>query len=104
MGCLSFILNLTKRHPICSQLLHCTCSATPDPTVKTLFPDPYHEDLNNPKKTRASDSALWEVAALRRHYHWQVTSLANKMRERTLYTREKAADIDINSVVNTSFT
>lgn len=65
-GCLvamSFIYNLLRRHPTCLCLLHRTQPASDDHTTA----DPYNVNEEDPAKSHALDSSLWELEALRRH-------------------------------------
>lgn len=65
-GCLvamSFIYNLLRRHPTCLCLLHRTQPASADYSAA----DPYDVNEEDPAKSHALDSSLWELEALRRH-------------------------------------
>lgn len=44
-------------------------------------PDPYLADEQDPLKTQAIDSSLWEVSSLRRHYVPSVSTLAKIFEE-----------------------
>ena len=51
--CIVFVANLMVRHPSCCVLAH-----RPD---CTLDQDPFRLDQEDPAKTRAMDSSLWEI-------------------------------------------
>uniref|UniRef100_A0A8C4N733 Nucleolar complex associated 4 homolog n=1 Tax=Eptatretus burgeri TaxID=7764 RepID=A0A8C4N733_EPTBU len=58
-----FIYNLLRRHPACRVLLH-----RPDgPT--DLEKDPYLMDEDDPMKSHALESSLWEIQTMQNHFH-----------------------------------
>ncbi|XP_036907733.1 nucleolar complex protein 4 homolog [Sturnira hondurensis] len=67
---LPFVCNLLRRHPACRVLVH-------RPQGPELDTDPYDPDEEDPAKSRALDSSLWELKALQRHYHPEVSRAAS---------------------------
>uniref|UniRef100_A0A452QE23 Nucleolar complex associated 4 homolog n=1 Tax=Ursus americanus TaxID=9643 RepID=A0A452QE23_URSAM len=67
---LPFICNLLRRHPACRVLVH-------RPLGPELDADPYDPDEEDPAKSRALESSLWELQALQRHYHPDVSQAAS---------------------------
>ncbi|XP_054450410.1 nucleolar complex protein 4 homolog [Pteronotus mesoamericanus] len=67
---LPFICNLLRRHPACRVLVH-------RPRSPELDADPYDPDEEDPAKSRALESCLWELQALQRHYHPDVSKAAS---------------------------
>ncbi|XP_045700390.1 nucleolar complex protein 4 homolog isoform X3 [Phyllostomus hastatus] len=66
---LPFVCNLLRRHPACRVLVH-------RPRGPELDADPYDPDEEDPAKSRALESSLWELQALQRHYHPEVSKAA----------------------------
>ncbi|KAM7050687.1 nucleolar complex protein 4 homolog isoform 1-T2 [Molossus nigricans] len=67
---LPFICNLLRRHPACRVLVH-------RPRGPELDADPYDPGEEDPAKSRALESSLWELQALQRHYHPEVSKAAS---------------------------
>ncbi|XP_069352835.1 nucleolar complex protein 4 homolog isoform X3 [Eulemur rufifrons] len=67
---LPFICNLLRRHPACRVLVH-------RPQGPELDADPYDPAEEDPAKSRALESCLWELQALQRHYHPEVSKAAS---------------------------
>ena len=73
--CAGFIHNLLRRHPACLVLLD-----SPDQPVEAgslgehTGQDPFLENEEDPAKTNALDSSLWELKSLSNHYYNQVGS------------------------------
>ncbi|KAL2767922.1 nucleolar complex protein 4-like protein [Daubentonia madagascariensis] len=67
---LPFICNLLRRHPACRVLVH-------RPQGPELDADPYDPTEDDPAKSRALESSLWELQALQRHYHPEVSKAAS---------------------------
>uniref|UniRef100_F6YAP3 Nucleolar complex associated 4 homolog n=1 Tax=Equus caballus TaxID=9796 RepID=F6YAP3_HORSE len=67
---LPFICNLLRRHPACRVLVH-------RPGGPELDADPYDPGEEDPAKSRALESSLWELQALQRHYHPEVSKAAS---------------------------
>nr|XP_012635186.1 nucleolar complex protein 4 homolog [Microcebus murinus] len=67
---LPFICNLLRRHPACRVLVH-------RPGGPELDADPFDPAEDDPAKSRALESCLWELQALQRHYHPEVSRAAS---------------------------
>ncbi|GAB5578942.1 nucleolar complex protein 4 homolog [Prionailurus iriomotensis] len=67
---LPFICNLLRRHPACRVLVH-------RPLGPKLDADPYDPAEEDPAKSRALESSLWELQTLQRHYHPEVSQAAS---------------------------
>ncbi|XP_007953225.1 nucleolar complex protein 4 homolog [Orycteropus afer afer] len=67
---LPFICNLLRRHPACRVLVH-------RPQGPELDVDPYDPEEQDPAKSHALESSLWELQALQRHYHPEVSKAAS---------------------------
>lgn len=66
---LPFICNLLRRHPACRVLVH-------RPPGPELDADPYDPEEEDPARSRALESSLWELQTLQRHYHPEVSRAA----------------------------
>ncbi|XP_027627207.1 nucleolar complex protein 4 homolog isoform X4 [Tupaia chinensis] len=66
---LPLICNLLRRHPACRVLVH-------RPHSPELDADPYDPGEEDPAKSRALESSLWELQALQQHYHPEVSKAA----------------------------
>ncbi|KAH8820400.1 nucleolar complex protein-like protein [Xylogone sp. PMI_703] len=78
-----WIYNLLKRHPTCTFMIH---RETRDPELKKLMENEGLEDCfimeeEDPMKTQAIDSCLWEIVMLQSHYHPNVATLAKIISE-----------------------
>ncbi|CCE89030.1 Piso0_001828 [Millerozyma farinosa CBS 7064] len=71
-----FIYNLMKRHPSCMIMLH-----NPDGAKTAGFEDPFKPSEQNPLKTDAIASSLWELETLMSHYHPNIATLARMFKE-----------------------
>ncbi|XP_004385070.1 nucleolar complex protein 4 homolog [Trichechus manatus latirostris] len=67
---LPFICNLLRRHPACRVLVH-------RPQGPELDADPYDPGEQDPARSCALDSSLWELQALQKHYHPEVSKAAS---------------------------
>jgi len=70
--CLEFIQNLLLRHKGLGSLLH-------SPEREDLRCDPYLEQEEDPAKSKAMESSLWEVKTLSEHLLPQVSSVAKNL-------------------------
>ncbi|XP_056677921.1 nucleolar complex protein 4 homolog [Monodelphis domestica] len=66
-----FICNLLRRHPACKALIH-----RPSEEANGLTTDPYDMEEEDPAKSHALESCLWELKSLQRHYHPEVAKAA----------------------------
>uniref|UniRef100_A0A3B3ZLF6 CCAAT-binding factor domain-containing protein n=1 Tax=Periophthalmus magnuspinnatus TaxID=409849 RepID=A0A3B3ZLF6_9GOBI len=64
---LPFIYNLIRRHPSCRVLIHKPSSQDEDQ---------YDMDEEDPAKSCALESSLWEIKTLQKHYHPHVAKIA----------------------------
>ncbi|XP_006874128.1 PREDICTED: nucleolar complex protein 4 homolog [Chrysochloris asiatica] len=71
---LPFICNLLRRHPACRVLIH-------RPQGPELDTDPYDPGEQDPAKSRALESSLWELQALQKHYHPDVSKAASAINQ-----------------------
>ncbi|XP_061458935.1 nucleolar complex protein 4 homolog isoform X2 [Rhineura floridana] len=65
-----FICNLFRRHPSCKVLIH-----RPEGPAE-MSEDPYLMGEEEPSKSRALESSLWEIQTLQSHYHPDVAKAA----------------------------
>lgn len=81
MTAIAFIHNLIRRHPACTVLLDNPAGGSKaGPGV-----DVYDETQEDPAKSRAVESSLWELSCLRNHYCPQVGT--SPLHERSNLTR-----------------
>lgn len=80
---LPLIFNTLKRHPIAIQMIHREEGRSTDDETsaaqRTTVPtgaDPFRPEENDPLKTHALESSLWEVEALKKHPNPSVATLA----------------------------
>ncbi|CAH1801800.1 unnamed protein product [Owenia fusiformis] len=71
---LQFIYNLLIRHPNCRVLLH----RDNQQEEFDLTTDPYNINEQDPAKSRAMDSSLWEIKTLQQHYNHNVANQAKR--------------------------
>ncbi|XP_072311383.1 nucleolar complex protein 4 homolog [Eucyclogobius newberryi] len=82
---LPFIYNLIRRHPSCRILIHKPSSQD------ELTEDRYNMDEEDPAKSCALESSLWEIKTLQKHYHPDVAKMAMLINTRL---PEQQDDID----------
>uniref|UniRef100_A0A2K5EQ80 Nucleolar complex associated 4 homolog n=1 Tax=Aotus nancymaae TaxID=37293 RepID=A0A2K5EQ80_AOTNA len=70
---LPFICNLLRRHPACRVL----AGSERGWRCWQLDADPYDPGEEDPAQSRALESSLWELQALQRHYHPEVSKAAS---------------------------
>jgi U3 small nucleolar RNA-associated protein 19 len=115
-----FIHNLMRRHPACVQLVHrappgglAAVSAKIPKTVEETKlekkgPVWHGEDVfdaleADPAKTRALESSLWEITALKNHADPSVSRYCSIL-EKDLSDRKRTAEIDVGDVLTASYT
>ncbi|CAI9567867.1 unnamed protein product [Staurois parvus] len=81
MMIIPFICNLIRRHPACRPLIHRPMA------LGDLTSDPYIMEEQDPAKSQALESSLWEIEALQNHYYPDVVRAANVI-SRSLSTQE----------------
>jgi len=62
MFVISFIANMIKRHPRCVRLIHRKRKIHKE--VPTFTSDPFNAEEQDPSKTKALKSSLWEIETL----------------------------------------
>ena len=84
---LPLIFNMLKRHPKCISMIHRE-SKTPngsnsddDNNNINTTKDPFKSDENDPAKTNAINSSLWEIEALQKHPNPSVSTLAKSFNQ-----------------------
>ncbi|SLM40717.1 Nucleolar complex protein 4 [Lasallia pustulata] len=70
--------NLLRNHPTCTFMIHReTCDETEKARLKAEgMLDPFAMEEQDPMKTNAINSSLWEIEALQSHYHPNVATIA----------------------------
>ena len=76
-----FIYNLLKQHPTCTFMIHRNPYPPYTKSSKNLGLDPYDPAEQDPQRTGAIDSSLWELETLQSHYHPTVASIARIISE-----------------------
>ncbi|KAF3938522.1 hypothetical protein ABW19_dt0207081 [Dactylella cylindrospora] len=78
-----FVYNLMRKHPTCTFMLHRVLGKKVDGAAlrKDGFVDPFDENEEDPMKTGALESSLWELETLQSHYHPNVATLAKILSE-----------------------
>ncbi|KAI9848637.1 MAG: hypothetical protein M1838_000476 [Thelocarpon superellum] len=73
-----WVYNLLKKHPSCTFMVHREVRGTKaNEELRTKrFEDPFDMAQQDPMRTGAIDSSLWEVQMLQSHYHPNVATLA----------------------------
>jgi len=74
---LKFIKNLLIRHSSCRILIHRQSGSD----TKSIAADPYNYEEENPFKSNASKSCLWELESLKSHYSKDVLKLLLSFRK-----------------------
>lgn len=76
-----FIYNLLKDHPTCTFMLHRNPYPPYTKGKKDLGVDPYDPEEQDPQKTNAIDSSLWELHTLQDHYNPTVAQICKIVSE-----------------------
>ena len=128
MVCIAFINNVVRRHPACNVLLHRVPAgktvgdlvthpklhegsvlweplpdSAGDEGAGCAGTDPYAEDEEDPAKSRAVESSLWELAALVRHACPQVAHFAHQVLQKDLTDRAKTAEADLEPLLRLTY-
>lgn len=107
---IAFIHNILRRHPACLQLLHrpppggiagSSHVARGEGSV-WQGQDVYDFDEKDPAQSRALESSLWEVKALKTHSCPSV-SMYCAILEKDLSNRRRTAEIDVEEVLHVSY-
>ncbi|WIA11201.1 hypothetical protein OEZ85_011328 [Tetradesmus obliquus] len=109
MLALGFIHNIIRRHPSCMVLLHKPAAAAAgggdedsDEAAAAAGRDVYDEAQPDPAKSRAVESSLWELAALRNHYCPQVASMCSVL-DKDLANRVRSSELDLVPLLPASY-
>jgi len=107
MTCVAFVHNMLRRHPGLGVLVHREEKKQPGgggddangrARASPLFSEDPFDDLEpDPSASRALESSLWEMDALRSHYNPQVAKLTQVL-ERDLGDRAKTAEVPIGDL------
>lgn len=100
MIAMAYIHNLIRRHPSCFVLLHRPGASSEEEAGV----DPYVADCDDPSKSRATESSLWEVAALGRHWSPSVAEMARMLLEKDMTDRRKTGELNIELFSRESYT
>lgn len=97
---LAFVHNIIRRHPACMQMLH-----RREENSVALFSghDPYDPTERNPNESKAIESTLWEVTALRQHAHPPVAAACLAL-EKDLSDKKCTAEVDLTEFLDGSYT
>ncbi|RKF65533.1 Uncharacterized protein GcC1_119021 [Golovinomyces cichoracearum] len=78
-----WIYNLLKKHPQCTFMIHREVRGLEAKKIimDEGIDDPFVADEEDPMKTKAIDSSLWEIVMLQSHYHPNVATLAKILSE-----------------------
>lgn len=97
MTATAFIHNLIRRHPALMCLIH-----KPTKEVSGVGDDVYDESQPDPALSRAVESSLWELAALRNHVIPQVSAFVTVL-DKDLSERTKTSEVDLDPLLRTSY-
>ena len=95
MVCVAFIHNLIRRHKSCAVLVH-------RENAPAVDADPFNADEQDPAKTNALKSSLWEMETLRAHYFPQVPKMVSLL-ERDLTDRVKSKELEMGDLCAASY-
>ena len=80
--CVPFVYNVLKRHPALMCMIHKTeAGAGTGAGEDGEWVDPFDMEEEDPMKTGALESSLWELASHRSHYHGPAATLARLLEE-----------------------
>lgn len=96
--------NLFKKHPLCTFMLHREprTKEEKDRIAGEGLEDPFLPDEQDPMKTEAIDSCLWEIVQLQSHYHPNVATITKIMSEqftKQIYNLEDFLDHSYGSLL-----
>lgn len=99
-----WIYNQLRRHPACTFLMH---RETLDPELRQQIKDegiedPFDPEEQDPMKTRAIESSLWELVQLQDHYHPNVAAICKIISEqftKNTYNMEDFLDHTYDSLL-----
>lgn len=75
--------NVFKKHPLCTFMMHRVPRTQEERDILESegLADPFLPDEEDPMKTRAIDSCIWEIVQLQSHYHPNVATIAKIVSE-----------------------
>lgn len=114
---IAFIHNILRRHPACLQMIHrspkgdvagAALTTTPSAPGADAGPVWRGEDVYvarevDPAKSRALESSLWELTALRRHADPSVANYCAVL-DKDVSDRRKTAEVDVSEALGASYT
>lgn len=95
---IGFAHNLLRRHPGCCVMVQ----RERLPAAAATGADPFLAEEADPSRSRALESSLWEVEALRRHYAPAVARFVAVL-DRDVTNRMKTADVDVAALASASY-
>lgn len=109
---IAFIHNILRRHPACMQIIHRRLSPSQSDGDSSAAPskqgpvwkgkDVYDENEEDPAESRALESSLWELTALRQHADPFVAQYSAVL-DKDLSDKRKTAEVDISEALNASY-
>ncbi|KAJ6257721.1 hypothetical protein Dda_7509 [Drechslerella dactyloides] len=104
-----FVYNLMRLHPTCTFMLHRVLGKEiyGEKMRQSGFEDPFNETEEDPMKTGALESCLWELETLQSHYHPNVATLAKILSEqftKQQYNTEDFLDHSYTSMLEAEMT
>lgn len=78
-----FMYNIFKNHPTCTYMMHREIRGEKKAAKLEAegMDDPFDPNEQDPMRTRAIESSLWEIESLQSHYHPNVASIARIISE-----------------------
>ena len=98
MLAITLVHNMIQKHPALLPLIHRTKSVTNEDAAGE---DPFDEEAQDPKHTKALDSSLWELQALESHYAPAVRTLVSSFH--TLFSELKVRKFNVEDYVDESY-
>ena len=90
-----WIYNLVMGHPMCSFMIHRSATSSNN--------DPFRAEEDDPMKTYAVESSLWEIETLQSHYHPNVAAIARTISEQFTKRAYNLEDFLNHSYASVSF-
>jgi len=88
--------NLLRRHPGCGVMVHRENGG------KSTDSDPFAADEPDPARCRALESSIWEMEAMSKHYHAQVSKFSEVLKK-DLNDRVKTAEIPVKDICEANY-
>lgn len=98
-----WIYNMLKKHPTCTFMVHREPRTVElkEELEKVGMVDPFLMEEEDPMKTKAIDSCLWEIVTLQSHYHPNLATMAKIISEqftKNAYNMEDVLDHTYDTV------